>query len=89
MAHLDGCGIQKSDDLAYYWLRVTEQNSCEVLQRSRIITEQIKLRMQPEKIVALEQKIATTVRNNSTALAKAPSELVRDGADLFTLRFAA
>ena len=89
MAHLDGCGIQKSDDSAYYWLRVTEQNSCEVLQRSRIITEQIKLRMQPEKIVALEQKIATTVRNNSTALAKAPSDLVRDSADLFTLRFAA
>jgi DNA-binding NarL/FixJ family response regulator len=89
MAHLDGCGIQKSDDSAYYWLRVTEQNSFDILQRSRIVSEQIKQRMQPEKIVALEQKIATSVRNNSTALAKPPSELVRDSADLLTRRFAA
>jgi DNA-binding NarL/FixJ family response regulator len=89
MAHLDGCGIQKSDDSAYYWLRVTEQNSFEILQRSRIISEQIKQRMQPEEIMALEQKIATTVRNNETAFANPLSGLFRESVDLLTRRFAA
>ena len=34
LAHLEGCGIEKNGRSAYYWLRMAEENSRELRQRT-------------------------------------------------------
>jgi two-component system nitrate/nitrite response regulator NarL len=84
LAHLDGCELEKSEPSAYYWLRMTEQNSEQVLQRSRILIEKLKDCMKPQDIDTVEQRLATTVNSNKPLMAKPPVELVRESLSLLS-----
>ena len=84
LAHLDGCELEKSNHSAYYWLRMTEQNSLQVLQRSRILIENLKDCMKPQDIETVEQRLATTVGSNKPLVNKRPVELVRESVNLLS-----
>jgi two-component system, NarL family, nitrate/nitrite response regulator NarL len=74
LAHLDGCGVEKSGQSAYYWLRMAEENSSAVRKRSRILTEDLRAKMIPDELERLERSIATGAQADNI-LAKRPIEL--------------
>jgi two-component system nitrate/nitrite response regulator NarL len=84
LAHLNGCELEKSDPSAYYWLRMTEQNSVQVLQHSRILIDKLKDCMKPQDIDAIELKLATTVGRDKPLVSKPPVELVRESVNLLS-----
>lgn len=77
LAHLEGYGAEKSEESAYFWLRITENHCSEILQRSRALVEQLKSQIKTHKIEALEQALNTTLQNHQSILSKRPMELVR------------
>ena len=84
LAHLNGCELEKSEPSAYYWLRMTEQNSAQVLQRSRILIDKLKDSMGPEDIDTVERRLATTVGSNKPIVSKRPVDLVRESVNLLS-----
>jgi hypothetical protein len=84
LAHLNGCELEKSDSSAYYWLRMTEQNSVQVLQHSRILIDKLKDCMKPQDIDAIERKLTTTVGSDKPLVSKPPVELVRESVNLLS-----
>ena len=42
LAHLEGYCVEKNDRSAYYWLRMAEENSCELGHRSRALVEELR-----------------------------------------------
>ena len=62
LAHLDGNGVERNSHSAYYWLRIAEENSSAVRQRSRSLTEDHRTKMNPKEIESLEKSIATGAR---------------------------
>ncbi len=50
LAHLEGCGVEKNGRSAYYWLRMAEENSRELRQRTRALTEELKSKMRSEEL---------------------------------------
>src|ERR1039458_7709316 len=62
LAHLDGYGVEKNDHSAYYWLRMAEENSSAVRQRSRSLTEDLRTKINSGEIKGLERSIATGAR---------------------------
>jgi hypothetical protein len=63
---------------------MTEQNSLQVLQRSRILIEDLKDRMKPQDIDTVEQRLATTIGSNKPLVNKRPVELVRESVNLLS-----
>jgi DNA-binding NarL/FixJ family response regulator len=84
LAHLEGCELEKSTPSAYYWLRMTEQNSVQVQQRSRILIEKLKACMRPQEIETIERRLTTTVESNQPLVSKRPVELVRESVNLLS-----
>ena len=84
LAHLNGCELEKSDPSAYYWLRMTEQNSVRVLQHTRIEIDKLKDCMNPQDIDAIERKLGTTVGLDKPLASKPPIELVRESVNLLS-----
>jgi TPR repeat protein len=64
LAHLEGYGVEKNSHTAYYWLRMAEENSSAVRQRSRALTEDLRTRINPTEITGLAKSIATGARKN-------------------------
>ena len=58
MAYLEGCGIEKDEHSAYFWLRRGEQSSVEMLQHGRSVIENLKSGMKSEDIDDIERRIA-------------------------------
>lgn len=87
VAHMEGYGVEKSPESAYFWLRITEKHCSEILQRSRALVEQLKSQIRSPKIEALEQALDATVQNKEGVLSKRPSDLVRANKNLLA-RFA-
>jgi two-component system nitrate/nitrite response regulator NarL len=76
LAHLEGYGVEKSGRSAYYWLRMAEENSGELQQRTRALTEKLKSEMGSEDMQALEKSIKAAVENNKLLTSRRPMELI-------------
>jgi two-component system nitrate/nitrite response regulator NarL len=85
LAHLEGCGVEKNGHSAYYWLRMAEETSSAVRQRSRALTEDLRTKINPGEIEALESRIATGEKNDKI-LAIEPVELFKQRLPLLTDR---
>jgi DNA-binding NarL/FixJ family response regulator len=74
LAYLEGCGVEKNGPSAYYWLRMAEENSAAVRQRSRALTEDLRTKLNPGEIEGLERRVATGAQNDKL-LAGEPTEI--------------
>jgi two-component system, NarL family, nitrate/nitrite response regulator NarL len=85
LAYLEGSGVEKNQESAYFWLRITEKHCSEILQRGRALLEDLKRQMRPDEIAALDKTMFTTLRNNTeSALGKRPTELVQANVTLLS-----
>jgi len=84
VAYLEGYGVEKSQESAYFWLRITEHHCSEVLQRSQALIEQLKSQIRTLTIEALDQKLNTTLQNKESILSKRPVELFRANKNLLS-----
>jgi TPR repeat protein len=57
LAHLEGCGMEKNGCSAYYWLRIAEENSHELRQRTRALTEELKSKIRTEELETQEHSV--------------------------------
>jgi DNA-binding NarL/FixJ family response regulator len=80
LAHLEGHCVEKNGFSAYYWLRVAEENSCDLGRRSRALVEQLRSAVKTDEIEALEQSVAIAVRNNKLLTNKRPAEFFKRSA---------
>ena len=85
LAYLEGCGFEKNDHSAYYWLRMAEENSFAVRQRSRALTENLRMKINRVQIEHLEKRIAVRAQNDEI-LASAPVEIFKRGLPFLTNR---
>jgi two-component system, NarL family, nitrate/nitrite response regulator NarL len=88
LAHLEGCGMEKNGRSAYYWLRIAEENSRELRQRTRALTEQLKSKMQAEELEALEHSVKAAVAHNKLVTSKQPVEFIKRSTASASLRVA-
>jgi two-component system nitrate/nitrite response regulator NarL len=86
LAHLEGYCVEKNGLSAYYWLRVAEENSSELKHRSRALVEQLRSTVKTDEIEALEQSVASAVKNNKLFTNKRPAEFIKRSADSPPLR---
>jgi two-component system, NarL family, nitrate/nitrite response regulator NarL len=86
LAHLDGYGVEKNGHSAYYWLRMAEENSSAVRQRSRALTEDLRTKINPGDMEALERSIATGARNDKILASKPVEDLFKQRLPLLTDR---
>lgn len=70
LAHLEGYGVEKDGHSAYYWLRMAEENSSTVRQRSRALTEDLRTKINPGEIEGLEKSIAAEARKDKLLTSK-------------------
>jgi len=85
LAHLEGHGVEKNGHSAYYWLRMAEETSSAVRQRSRALTEDLRTKINPAEIEGLERRIAIGEKNDKI-LAIEPVELFKQRLPLLTDR---
>ncbi|MGB8724021.1 MAG: LuxR C-terminal-related transcriptional regulator [Terriglobales bacterium] len=85
LAHLDGHGVEKDGRSAYYWLRMAEENSAAVRQRSRAFTEDLRTKIDPGEIEELERRIVTAAQKDKT-LASKPVDLFKQHSSSLTDR---
>jgi len=85
LAHLEGDGVEKNGHSAYYWLRMAEENSSAVRQRSRALTQNLRTKINPAEIEGLERRIAIGAQNDNI-LASKPVELFKKGLPLLADR---
>jgi len=57
LAYFEGRSVEKNDQLAYYWLRMAEDNSTELRQRSRTVSQEVTAGMTMQEIKAIEEKV--------------------------------
>jgi DNA-binding CsgD family transcriptional regulator len=88
LAHLEGCGIEKNGRSAYYLLRMAQENSRELRQRTRALTEELKSQMRSEELETLEHSIIAAVERNQLLTTKRPSEFIKRSTASAALRIA-
>jgi DNA-binding NarL/FixJ family response regulator len=81
LAHLEGYGIEKNERSAYYWLRMAEENSGAIEQRSRALLGKLRSTVKTDDIDALEQMVAIWVQENKLLRSKRPAEFISTSAD--------
>jgi DNA-binding CsgD family transcriptional regulator len=81
LVHLEGYGIEKNERSAYYWLRMAEENSGAIEQRSRALLEKLRGTVKTEDIDAVEQRVAIWVQENKLLRSKRPAEFISSSAD--------
>jgi DNA-binding NarL/FixJ family response regulator len=86
LAHLEGYGIEKNERSAYYWLRMAEENSGAIEQRSRALVERLRSTVKTDDIEAVEQMVAIRVQENKLLRSNRPAEFVSTSADLEPLQ---
>jgi two-component system, NarL family, nitrate/nitrite response regulator NarL len=59
LAYFEGRGVEKNDQSAYYWLRVAEENSTELRNRSRTVIQEVTARMTMQDIEAIEKNVVS------------------------------
>ena len=86
LAHLEGYGIEKNERSAYYWLRMAEENSGAIEQRSRALVERLRSTVKTDDIEAVEQMVAIRVQENKLLRSNRPAEFINTSADLGPLQ---
>jgi two-component system, NarL family, nitrate/nitrite response regulator NarL len=76
LAHLEGYGLKQNDHSAYYWLRMAEENSAAVRQRSHALTGDLKNKIKIGEVECLERSIASRTLNNKI-LASRPVDILK------------
>jgi len=77
LGHLEGYGIEKNERSAYYWLRMAQENSAAIEQRTHAPLEKLRSALKADDIEAVEQTVATWVQENKLLRSKRPSEFIR------------
>ena len=88
LAHLEGNGAEKNSRSAYYWLRMAEENSGELRQRTRALTEELRSKMRSEDLATLEHSITDAVERNKQLTTKRPAEFIKRSTAPASLRIA-
>ena len=88
LAHLEGWGMEKNGRSAYYWLRIAEENSQELRQRTRVLTEELRSELRAEELETLEHSVMIVVEHNKQLTAKRPVEFIKRSAASASLRIA-
>jgi two-component system, NarL family, nitrate/nitrite response regulator NarL len=88
LAHLEGCGMEKDGRSAYYWLRMAEENSRELRQRARALTEELKSKMRAEELETVEHSVVAAVEHNKRQNTKRPVEFIKRSTTSESLRVA-
>ena len=57
LAYFEGRGAQKNEQLAYYWLRMAEENSSRLREECRILIQKLRAEMKLEDVEALEKSL--------------------------------
>jgi len=86
LAHLEGYGIEKNERSAYYWLRMAEENSGAIEQRSHALVERLRSIVKTDDIEAVEQMVAIRVQENKLLRSNRPAEFIKTSADLEPLQ---
>lgn len=76
MAHLEGYDVEKNSHAAYYWLRMTEENTSRLCKRTHALLEELKATMKSDEVEALERNVADGIRH-STAVTGGTAELMK------------
>jgi two-component system nitrate/nitrite response regulator NarL len=82
LAHLEGYSVDKDERSAYYWLRMAEENSGAIEQRSHALVERLRSTVKTDDIEAVEQMVAIRVQENKLLRSNRPAEFIRTNADL-------
>ena len=77
LGHLEGYGIEKNERSAYYWLRMAQENSAAIEQRTHAPLEKLRSTLKADDIEAVERTVATWVQENKLLRSKRPSEFIR------------
>jgi hypothetical protein len=88
LAHLEGCGMEKNGRSAYYWLRMAEENSSELRQRTRALTEELKSKIRAEELETLEHRVMAVVEHNRRSTSKRSVEFIKRSTASASLRIA-
>jgi len=88
LAHLEGSGMEKNGRSAYYWLRMAEENSHELRQRTRALTEELKSKLRPDELETLEHSVIAAVEHNKRLTSKRPVEFIKRSTASASLRIA-
>lgn len=88
LAHLEGNCVEKNGHSAYYWLRVAEENSSELGNRSRALVEKLRSTVKTDELPALERNVAIAVRNNKLLKSPRPIEFIKRKRDSHSWRVA-
>jgi len=83
-----GYGVEKNGRSAYFWLRMAEENSGELRQRTRALTEELKSKMRSEELQTLEHSIKAAVESNKMLTNRRPLEFIRRSTTSASLRIA-
>ena len=62
LAYTNGTGVDKSAKSAYCWLRMAEQSSSVLRDRSRAAIAELAGKLDPREIAVLDRKVETTIR---------------------------
>jgi TPR repeat protein len=81
LAHLEGYGIEKNERSAYYWLRMAEENSAAIEQRTRALLERLRSTLKTDDIDAVEKMVAVWVQENKLLRSKRPAEFISTNSD--------
>jgi two-component system, NarL family, nitrate/nitrite response regulator NarL len=76
LAHLEGYGIEKNERSAYYWLRMAEENSAAIEQRSRALLENARSTLKTDDVDTVEEMVATWVQDKKLLRSKRPAEFI-------------
>jgi len=81
LGHLEGYGIEKNERSAYYWLKMAEENSAAIEQRTHALLEKLRNTLKTDDIDAVERTVAIWVQENKLLRSKRPAEFIRTTID--------
>jgi hypothetical protein len=80
--------MEKNGRSAYYWLRIAEENSHELRQRTRALTEELKSKIRAEELETLERNVKAAVEHNQLGTTKRTVEFIKRSTASASLRIA-
>jgi hypothetical protein len=78
--------MKKNGVSAYYWLRMAEENSRELRQRTHALTEELKSKIGVEELETLEHSVMAVVEQNKLLTPKRPMEFIKRSTASVSLR---
>ena len=75
LAYLEGRGVEKNEHSAFYWLRMAEEHSSELRERSRMLIRELKATMTLENVEAVEKSL--TPRKSEMRVIERTADLIK------------